>query len=298
MMGGGIMTSLMVCVRRTGVRRWTAGIAAASFLVAIGGCAEDRAANSDSARTPIVVTTGGVEIMEVVKNENERTVEAAVVAGGEERQATFAPLLDGPLPSGIVATLHSGDGRELVQLAYGWDEYAGANWVRQQIEDDVFELMRTVVDERVREEYVINGRVLVLEYTELPPVVAAKATAQYRRGEPTTSSDPDVIEFVDQLREFDTFTREISNRVLAENADGQLLTSLLGDPVFASTLEEKDKGDVVVPRSILGAVCHLFVQCMAISCRISPLSTICGICTAGTLACAFIDIFCSWAGCG
>lgn len=291
------MTSLMVCVRRTGVRRWTAATAAASFLVAIGGCAEDRTANSDSARAPIVVTTGGVEIMEVVKNEHERTVEAAVVAGGEERQATFAPLLDGPLSSGIVATLRSGDGEELVQLAYGWDEQAGANWVRQQIEGDSFELMRTVVDERVREEYTINGRELVLEYTELPPVVAAKATAQYRRGEPTTSTDPDVIEFVDQLREFDAFAREMPSRVLAESADGRLLTSLLGDPVFASTLEEKEPDDVV-PRSILGAVCHLFVQCMAISCRISPLSSICGICTAGTLACAFIDVFCAWAGCG
>jgi hypothetical protein len=280
------------------VRRWTACIAAASFLVAIEGCAEDRAANSDSERTPIVVTTGGVEIMEVVKNEHERTVEAAVVAGGEERQATFAPYLDGPLPSGIVATLRSGDGEELIELAYGWDEHAGANWVRQQIEGNVFELMRTVVDERVREEYTINGRSLVLEYTELPPVVAARVTAQYRRGEPTISNDPDVIEFVDQLRAFDTFTREIPNRVLAESADGQLLTSLLGDPAFASTLEEKKEPDDVIPRSIIGAVCHLFVQCMAISCRLVPLSTICGICTAGTLACAFIDVFCSWAGCG
>jgi len=273
------------------------GAVAASFLVAIGGCAEDRAANSDSKRTPIAITAGGVEIMEVVKNEHERTVEAVVVAGGEERQATFAPLLDGPLPFGVVTTLRSGTGEELVQVAYGWDEQGRANWTRQQIEGDVFELMRTVVDERVREEYTVNGRTLVLEYTDLAPVVASQATARFLRGEPNISTDPEVIEFVDQLRAFDAFAAENSNLVLAPNADGELLTLLLGDAVFAGTLGEEEPGNGV-PRSIVGAVCRAFVQCASIGCRFAPGSVVCGVCIAGAMACMALDMYCAWAGCG
>jgi hypothetical protein len=278
------------------VRRWTAGVAATSFLVAIGGCAEDRGANSDPKRTPIAVTEGGVEILEVVKNERERTVEAAVVAGGEERQATFAPLLDGPLPFGVVATLSAGDGEELVQVAYGWDDQARSNWTRQQTDDDVFELMRTVEDDRVREEYTINGRTLVLEYADLAPVIASKATAEFRRGAPITSQDPKVIEFVDQLRAFDVFAAENPNLLLTTDADGQLLSSLLGDPVFARTMFGDEAG--AISKSIVGALCRAFVQCASIGCRVIPASVLCGVCTAGAMACIALDLYCAWAGCG
>jgi hypothetical protein len=286
----------MTSVRRTDVRRWTTCFAATSFLVAIGGCAEDRAANSDAKRPPIAVTAGGVEIMEVVKNEQERTVEAVVVAGGEEKQATFAPLLDGPLPFGMVAALHSKDGDGLVQIAYGWDEPAGANWTRQQIEGDVFELMRTVVDDRVREEYTINGNTLILEYADLAPVAASKATAEFLRGAPNSSQDPEVIEFVEQLRTFDGFTAENPSRLLTANADGQLLSSLLGDPVLASTVFGDESG--MISKSIVGSFCRALVTCMSISCRLSPLSFVCGVCTAGTVACVLFDLYCAWAGCG
>lgn len=289
------MTSLLTRVRRTGVRRWTAGVAATSFLVAIGGCAEDRGANSDPKRTPIAVTEGGVEILEVVKNERERTVEAAVVAGGEERQATFAPLLDGPLPFGVVATLRAGDGEELVQMAYGWDDQPTSNWTRQQVDDDVFELMRTVEDDRVREEYTVNGRTLVLEYADLAPVIAARATAEYRRGAPITSQDLEVIGFVDQLRAFDAFAAENPSQLLTAGDDERLLSVLLGDPVFARTVFGDETG--MVSKSIVGATCHALVTCMSISCRLNPLSFVCGVCTAGTIACVFLDVFCAWAGC-
>jgi hypothetical protein len=289
------MTSLLTCMRRTGVCRWTVSIAATSFLAAIGGCAEDRAANSEPERTPIAVTAGGIEIMEVVKNERERTVEVVVVAGGEERQATFEPLLDGPLPFGMVATLHSNDEAEVVQIAFGWNEHSGANWTRQQVGGDVFELMRTVADERVREEYALNGKTLVLEYADLAPVVASRATAEFLRGAPNTSQDPEVIEFVEQLRTFDAFAAENPNRLLTADADGELLPSLFGDPVLASTVFGDEPG--MISKSIIGATCRALVTCMSISCRLRPGSLGCLLCTAGVSACQFLDLLCAYMGC-
>lgn len=288
------MTGLMTCVRRPTARRWTASIAAASFIVAIGGCAEDRAANSDSKRTPIAVTASGVEIMEVVKSENKRIVEAVIVAGGEERQVTFAPFLDGPLPFGFAATLSSVDGDALIQLKYGWDGSSGASWVQQQAGDDVLELTRTVVNGRVLEEYVVNGQSLALEYADLPPAVADKAFAKFLRGEPAISAVPEVVEFVAQLSKFDSFAANIPAGFLSEDANGQLLASLVNDPVFVGALV----GDDVTPNNLVTALCHAFTQCAAVICRFSPLSVVCGVCASGVLACIFIELFCAGGACG
>jgi hypothetical protein len=283
-------------VRRPSVRRATSGVAVATFLCAIGGCAEDRAANSVAKRTPIAVTAEGVEIMEVVKHERERTVEAAVVAGGEERQATFAPLLDGPLPFGMVATLRSTNGDELMQIAFGWNEQTETNWVRGQLDGDVFELTQSVVDERRREEYVINGRPLTLEYPDLSPVLAARAASEFRRGAPTTSEDPDVIEFVDRMREFEAFTANAPSRWLDEDRDGHVLISLLGDPAFAGILHEGDTNGAIQP-SIIGATCRSLTLCASIACRFAPGSLVCSLCWAGATLCAIVDWICSVLGC-
>ncbi|MCI0452001.1 MAG: hypothetical protein L0Z51_06350 [Candidatus Latescibacteria bacterium] len=282
------MTSLMGGVRRTTVRRWTTGIVAGSLLAALAGCEEDRASNADD-RKPIAVTASGVEIMEVVRNENERIVEAVVVAGGEERRVTFAPVLDGPLSHGMTAVVSTSRDGGGIEMSFGWDEQSGASWVRQRSGTDSFEFSRVVVQNRVVEDYMFNGRTLQLQYADLPPLILEKATAKYLRGEPLESTSPEVKEFATQLRAFQAFADQLPSAFTSPNDDSALLTSLLGDPVFVSTVTKEP-----APNSAFrDAVCATFNTCVAVFCRMNPVSHICGVCAAGSLACLFTIWFCT-----
>ncbi len=281
------MTSLMRGVRRADVRRGSAGIVATTFLVALAGCGGDRTSNADD-KKPIAVTASGVEIMEVVENKDMRTVEAVVVTGGEERRVTFAPVLDGPLPSGVSASLHASDGSESIRLTYGWDENSGATWFRQQADGDTFEFSRTIVQGRVVEEYAFNEQFLRLQYADLPQVIADKAVEKYSRGESLTGASPPVVEFVGELQEFEAFAAQLPGAFESASDDGAFLTSLLGDPVFAGAIV----GEEVTPNRPDG-LCNFFNVCMAIACRVLPNPHLCAACTAGALTCLFMDWFCS-----
>ncbi len=282
------MTSLMVLLRRTDVRRSTSGIAGMTLMCALAGCERDHTSNAD-AKQPIAVTASGVEIMEVVTNENERTVEVAVVAGGEEREVTFAPLLDGPLPFGVSVSL-SKSGRnhdvEPVVLALGGDPATGATWVRQQSGDDSLELSQVVVGGRVVEEYTFDGQRLHLEYADLSRVALEDATNKYLRGEPPDGSS-DLVEFAAALREFEGFAAQLPSSETSENADGELLTSLLRDWTFVSAIVGER-----VTQSRPDALCRYFNTCAAISCRFFAGTQICTVCVAGSLACMFMDLMC------
>ena len=225
------MTSLMHGVRRTDARRGIAGIAGVTFVLALAGCNEDRASNAD-AKEPIAVTAAGVEIMEVVKREDTRTVEAVVVAGGEERQVTLAPFLDGPLPSGMRVALAPSGSNEATSLTFGWDARSGAASVRHELHGDVLEVERVVINGRVVEDYTFGGQTLRLEYSDLSPAVMDKAIAIYQRGEPLIGVSADVIEFVTQLQAFDGFAAQLPSSFLSGSDDARLLASLIGDETF------------------------------------------------------------------
>lgn len=280
------MTSLMGWVRRADVRRGTSGVAAVALLCAVAGC-EDRASNTGDTQ-PIAVTESGVEILKVVRDENRRTVEAVVVTGGEERQVTFEPTLDGPLPFGMSARVSPNDGSERIQLAFGWDEHSGAAWVRQTSGDDSLELTRYIVQGRVVEEYVFNGQALLLQYANLSDGSLDKAADMYARGELFESTSPDVVEFGTQIQLFESFAAQLPSSFIVPNSDGELLTSLLGDPVFVSTVT----GEFITHDNLKKTLCSSFNTCAAIACRIYPLGTICGVCVAGSLACLFTEWFC------
>jgi hypothetical protein len=278
-------------VRRLTVRRWTTGMVAASFLVALAGCEGDRTSNADD-RKPIGVTASGVEIVEVVRNEKERIVEAVVVAGGEERQVTLAPVLDGPLPSGMTATVRPTGDDGPVELAYGWDEHSGATWFRQDSDGDTIELTRTTVQGRVVEDYVFGDRSLRVVYADLSPVVLDKAIDKHLRGESLDGASPEVVEFAGAMRAFEEFAAQLPSTFASENEDAALLTSLLADPVFAGAIVGED----VTPNRP-DALCNAFNICAALTCRFLPYPNLCAACAAGVLACMFMDWFCSaWCG--
>ncbi len=286
------MTSLMHWVRRTDTRRGVGAIAGATFVLALAGCNEDRASDAN-AKEPIAVTASGVEIMEVVKREDTRTVEAVVVTGGEERQVTLAPILDGPSVSGVSARVESNGGEPPVELAYGFDEVSGATWFRYATSDYTFTLERVVVGGRVVEDYACDGRSLRLEYADLSPAEADKVIGKYLRGESLASASPNVSEFAEQARAFDEFTGDLPTDLLSSDVDGSLLASLMGDRTFANAVIGNE------PQRRPDGLCRFFNVCAAFSCRLIHNVHVCTVCLAGSLACLFMDFFCTaWCGGG
>lgn len=279
------MRKLANWVRCAAARRLTVGIMGAVLLCAMAGC-EDRANNADAKR-PIAVTASGVEIMEVFTDEVTRTVEAVVVAGGEERQVTFEPLLDGPQSFALRTVLPSTEA-EAIELSFGWDNGSGATWVRQSIGGDTFELERSVANGRVYEAYRFNEQTLVLEYADLPADLLSKAVAKYRRGESMNTTSADIVEFVTQLPAFDAFAAELPTEITSPSNDGQLLTSLLADPVFTETVL-----GVRITDNVVSGLCTRFGQCAAVFCRFLPNSVVCGVCVSGVFACIFMEWICA-----
>lgn len=271
------MTNLTRQHTRTGgrIEKWMVAAAAAALLA---GC-EDRTNNS-SARAPVAITRSGIEIVDITRRMDKRTVEAVIVAGGEERQVTMKPLLDGPLPSGFTAQLDSGE-----EIAYGWDERSGALWFQQQSGDMHFEMTRVVANGRVAEEYVFNDRTLHLDYADLPASITDKAVNKYVAGASLDGTSPEVVELADAFAAFEEFAAELPSDMTS--TDQSLLTSLLADPLFASAITGED----VDPNRPDG-ICKFFNVCAAISCKFINNIQICTICAAGSLACLFMDWFC------
>ncbi len=282
------MTDLMGWVRRVETRRATVCIAVAAWMSAIAGC-EDRTSNADTKR-PLAVTESGIDIMEVTQHHDQRIVEAVVVAGGEERQVTFEPYLDGPLPFAVVSNITTTDGGS-VQLTMGRDDASGVTYVRQVADGESLELVRSVVGERVFEDYTCNGRFLHVEYNVLPPVVVDKTIAKYRRGESFASASADVAEYAAQLQAFEQFAAEFPQTFLVPNQEGELLTQLMSDPVFVGAVSG-------IPNPTRpDELCRTFTFCMALACKILPHPSLCTVCTAGAAACMFMDWFCyMWCG--
>ena len=243
------------------------------------GCNDD-SANNSSVREPIAVTESGIEIVEVTRRMEERTVEAVIVIGGEERQVTMKPILDGPLPSGFTAQLDGGD-----HVAYGWSEHSGAIWFQQQSGENHFEMMRAVANGRVAEDYIFNDRSLHLEYVDLPASITDKALNKYAAGESLESASPEVVELADAFSSFESFVADLPAGMTS--GDNDVLASLLSDPNFAVAItgEEPD------PNRPDG-LCKFFNVCAAISCKFLNNIQVCTICAAGSLACLFMDWFC------
>lgn len=279
------MTNLTGQVTRTGgrIEKWMVVAAAAALLA---GCDNDRS-NNANAREPVAITRSGIEILEVTRRMDERTVEAVIVAGGEERQVTMEPLLDGPLPSGFRAQIDDGD-----EIAYGWDERSGALWFQQQSGENHFEMTRIVAHGRVAEEYVFNNRSLQLDYADLPAAITDKAVNKYVARESLDGASAEVAELAGAFAAFEEFAAELPSDMTS--TDQSLLTSLLTDPIFARAIT----GDDVDPNRPDG-LCKFFNVCAAISCKFINNIQICTICVAGSLACLFMDWFCyMWCNAG
>ena len=280
------MTNLTRQDTRAGgrIEKWMVVAAAAALLA---GCDDDRANNANT-REPVAITQSGIEILSVTRRMDERTVEAVIVAGGEERQVTMEPLLDGPLPSGIVTTVTSRDG-ETIRRSYGWDASTGATYIREQSGQDDFELLRTPGAGRVVEQYRYNDIPLRLEFPEMSGEVYDKITSKVLRGESLDAATPGVREFAGAVEQFGEFAVQLPDRMTTSTAEGDLIGSLLTDPVFANAVTGED----VIDLSLKDNICRFFNTCAAFSCRFFGTVQICTICLAGSLACAFLDLLCA-----
>ena len=263
-----------------------------ALALMVPACAERT--NDADTENPVIVTGGGIEITNLERDETRRTVVATVTQHGIERRLTLAPLPDGPSP-GLVATLD--DNGSFYELSIAVDERSGVLRIRERTAIDEMAMVFREHNGRVYESYDINGEHLSVDYPALEPAQLDKAVARYRAGDIDLAASPELREVGATLAAFDAFYTPTTANTLHNNAAGDLLISVLSDPVAAGAITGED---VTTQRVDGGAqrVCWAATLCTRDKCKMggmaNPLCTACGGVTA---ACLFTEVACWIAGC-
>jgi hypothetical protein len=262
-----------------------------ALALMLPACAE-RTNNADSS-PPAAVTERGIEIRDVERDETRRTVAATVVEHGIERQLTLVPLPDGPSP-GLVATID--DDGSFFELSIAINEHTGELWIRERTAVDEMTIVLRDQGGRTFESYDINGERLSFDYPAVEPSQLDKAVARYRLGDAGSAATPELREVAAALAVFDAFYTPTTGNTLHNNPAGDLLVSLLSDPVAAGALTGED----VTPLHTGAAqrVCWAASVCSRFKCGFGGLvNPLCTACAGTTAACVFTEIACWFVGC-
>jgi hypothetical protein len=262
-----------------------------ALALMLPACAE-RTNNADSS-PPVAVTERGVEIRNVERDETRRTVAATVSEHGIERRLTLAPLPDGPSP-GLVAMID--DDGSFFELSIAINEQTGELWIRERTAVDEMTIVLREHEGRAYESYDINGERLAIDYPALEPAQLDKAVARYRAGDADAAATPELLEAGAAMAVFDAFYTPTTGNTLHDNPAGELLVSLLSDPVAAGALTGED----VTPlhKGAAQRVCWGASVCSRFKCGFGGLANpLCIACGGITAACVFTEVACWIAGC-
>jgi hypothetical protein len=270
--------------------RWIWSLVLGALMPA--ACAE-RTSNSD-ATTPPVITGHGVEITRIERSEPRRTVRATVSTHGVEQCVTLAPLPDGPSP-GFTAVIEDGD--SFFELSLAADEASGEIWIRERTSVDEMTMMLRQHRGRVFEQYEINGNAMSFDHAVLDPGQIEKALGHYRAGQIGSAATPEMRELGEVLAAFDAYYTPTMINTLHDNAAGDLLVSLLEDPVFAGVVTGGDPSPDRVDGTV-ARLCWLAARCTALKCMFGgPSNAICVRCSGTVIGCAILELWCWWRGC-
>jgi hypothetical protein len=275
------------------MRKFSVVLAALALMV---GCSEDVQVPRGTAELTLELPIADVTVTQVVRDTDDRTIEAKLTVSGSERQISIVPLRGGDLPVGFIAELSDQSGI-LFHVSMAWDPNDPDRiWLMEQSNGDIMTVAAERIGDRLAEEYIINGDRFRVDYPALERESRRRAIAHNRDG--WHPEDPAIVEFIGKYAEFEAFYGQYSNNSLHNNPDGELLVSLLANEQFAGfVVGGKDDGG---PRRInerAARFCVVANLCFNFKCLVggwvNPLCVACGgtaiACTFATVACWFVD---------
>ena len=242
--------------------------------------------------------TGEVTVSEVTRSEKEKRIGATVVCAEGTRNVTIIRCKQPGLPEGFEAQLSDGDD-VLFSIAYGWGRKGQRVWFVERAGSDVMSGEMWRIDNRVVEEYDINGATFRAEYAAADAIDPSReddsavggGTAEGVRGE----------EYRRAREAFEVFYDNHIASDLRSNADGELLASLLTNEAFAKSVTGgKDPGGPhLMGDKTADRICGIATLCGFLKCWAGGIANpLCVACMGTSIACVMAEMACWFADCG
>jgi len=266
-------------------------------LLLLTGCSGDVQVPGQTDEAALEVPQGPVAIKRVDRDKEKKEIVVTLATGEGERRVRIVPCVDGPLPFGIAAEI-SDTGGVLYAVTLAWDpEEPDRSWLMERTEENVMTASMHRVGDRVIELYDIDGDVFEVDYPALDPETRRRAIVHSRYGWQPES--PDVAEFLGKCDEFETFYAAHAGNTLHNNADGELLVSLLtNEPFVGAAVGAKDGGGPTLLDDRLEGFCVLVSACARLKCMFGGWTNpVCVACSGAATACLIIAIVCWFLNC-
>jgi hypothetical protein len=269
------------------------------FVVALlaGGCSDDVNIPGNTAVPVAELPAYDVVIARVVRDPDNRTISTQLTAGSAERQINITPFSTVDLPVGFAADL-SGPDEILYHVSLAWDPEDPANFrLMERSGEDFLTLSAGRSDDRLFEEYVINGDRFRADYPDLDRETRRRIMTH--SGDGRLSCDPAIVEFAGKYAEFKNFYGRFSDTSLNHNPDGALLVALLTDDQYvAAAVGARDNGDPgKMADKTADRICATATICGAFKCG-TLVNPLCVPCAGTSLACAIAEVVCWIFDCG
>jgi hypothetical protein len=259
------------------------------------GCHNDVEKPVAQQRVTVDTPRGRVMLQDAIHDVAGKTVTASVV--GDNINATFrlASISNDAHVVGGRAELIDPSGRLLFAVETTENRLTGEVTMTEATEDDYLAFSISGDDERVYEQYDMNGDVATFDYPALSDEAQRRAVNYHQHGLPVSRLPGDVSEYVANLAGFESYYGPHANTTLENNPYGQLLIQILTSPQLPSLVISDDEDPHII--KWIQQTCTMARTCMALVCRVNPASLVCELCSAVSIACTIVELICSWFGC-
>lgn len=266
-------------------------------LLLLTGCSGDVQIPGQTDEVALDVPLGPVAIKRVVRDTEKKEIVVTLTTGEGERCVRILPWVESPLPLSLVAEI-SDRGGVLYGVTMAWDpEDPDRSWLVERTDENVMTASMHRVGDRLIEVYDIDGDVFEVDYPALDPETRRRAIVHSRYGWQPES--PDVAEFLGKCREFEAFYARHAGNTLHNNADGELLVSLLtNEPFVGAATGAKDGGGPQQMDKRAERICALAALCARLKCMFGGwMNPACVACSGTATACLIATILCWFVNC-
>lgn len=264
-------------------------------VLSLVGCHNDVEKPVAQQRVTVETPRGKVMLQDAIQHGDDKSVTASVT--GDDINATFrlVSIGDNTSITGGRAELVDPSGRLLFSIEARIDNTTGELVMTEATPDDYLTLSISSDDERVHERYDANGDVATFDYPALSDDAQRRAFNYYQHGLPARRLPGDISEYMTNLASFEAYYATHSNNTLHSNASGDLLVQILTSPELPGLVV----GDSTEPHVLrwITQTCTAARACQGLMCTTNPASTLCGVCSAVSIACSIFDLLCSWFNC-
>jgi hypothetical protein len=278
------------------MRTFTCIILLVAFLP---GCGNETRAPVEGTKPGFDSPQGYVSVLDLVRDEQARRIEARILVGGSERHLTVKQPEGAPLPFGFCAELTDIDRNLLFGLQLAWNpDTPDSVWVKEETQSDWLTLFVRRSGNRVTEEYIVNDEPFSVDYPIVDSELSPYDVIDSVLSESTEQASPEAKELVARIADFKAFYERYAGNTLNANPDGEVLVSLLNDEDFVNYAVG---GGITLKRGYDGALrsptgrwfsrfCALASLCSAIKCVATPGNPVCLPCTGASVTCGIVIV--------